>query len=108
MLAAVLLIFSLLILTTSYQQPITVSSSNILQELAQRKKSQPAITSKELAVVANELLEKRGFDYGFHLCEELYMRKSTDITARSSRTIPRTRTTPTSPLPGSAPETGPI
>src|SRR6185503_20155669 len=71
MVPAVLLIFSLLTSTTSYQRPITVSSANILEELAQRKKSQPAITSKELAVFANQLVEKHGFDYMFDVCDIL-------------------------------------
>ena len=81
MLSTVFLIIALLIPTVSYQRPVVVPSSNILQELAQRKKKQPAITSKELAVIGNELLEKRGFDYMFNVCDTQHMRKSTDSTA---------------------------
>ena len=71
MLAAVLIISSLLTSTTSYQRPISVSPSDLVQELAQRKKNQPTITPKELAVFANQLLEKRGFDYSFDVCDIL-------------------------------------
>lgn len=81
MLGPVLLTVALLTSPANYQRPVVVSSSNIVQELAERKKKQPAITSRELAVIANELLEKRGFDYMFNVCDALYMRKSTDLTA---------------------------
>jgi hypothetical protein len=71
MVPTVLLIFSLLTSTTSYQRPITVSSTRILEEVAQRRKSQPAITSTELALFANQLVEQHGFDYMFDVCDIL-------------------------------------
>jgi hypothetical protein len=70
-LSAGFLILALLISTVSNQRPVIVSSSGILEELAQRKKRQPAITPKELAVVANEILTEKGFDYMFDVCEIL-------------------------------------
>ena len=69
MLATVFLIFALLTPTASYQRPVTVSSSKILEQLAERKQKEPAITSKELAALGNALLEKRGFDYMFDVCD---------------------------------------
>lgn len=69
-LTAVFLIVALLTPAPSQRaRTIKVSDSNILEDLAQRKKQQPAITSRELAVYANELLEKRGFDYMFGVCD---------------------------------------
>jgi len=79
-LPAVFLIVALLASAAVYahasQEPraIKVSASNILQQLAERKKKQPAITAKELAAYANELLEKRGFDYMFDVCDILSKR----------------------------------
>ena len=69
-LPAIFLIVALLTSTPSVSTPrrtraLKVSASNILEDLAQRKKKEPAITSKELAAYANDLLEKRGFDYMF-------------------------------------------
>jgi hypothetical protein len=87
MLPALLLIVALLTPASNYQRPVTLSSSNIIQELAQRKKTQPAITSKELAAVGNELLEKRGFDYSVDVCHILYMGKSTDSIANHEFTL---------------------
>lgn len=59
------------------QEPraIKVSASNILQELSERKKKQAAITARELAAYGNELLEKRGFDYMFDVCDILSQRQ---------------------------------
>jgi hypothetical protein len=84
MLSAVFLIVALLISTVSYQRPVSISSSNILQELAERKKKQPAVTSRELAVIGNELLEKRGFDYMFDVCDILPKHSRTSTTAISA------------------------
>lgn len=47
---------------------VKVTESNILSDVAEKKKQQPGITSKELAAFANDLLEKRGFDYEFDVC----------------------------------------
>lgn len=80
MLSAVFLIVALLTSTVSYQRPVNISSSNILQELAERKKKQPAITSRELALIGNELLQKRGFDYMFDVCDILSERSRTSTT----------------------------
>lgn len=53
---------------------VKVSSSNVLTAIAERKKTQPHITVKELAAYANELLEKRGFDWEFDACDLLSAR----------------------------------
>jgi hypothetical protein len=65
------LIAALIIPSVSSQRPVSVASSNILKELSNRKQRQPVITPKALAAVGNELLEKRGFDYSFDVCEIL-------------------------------------
>lgn len=89
MLSAAFLIVALLTSTLNYQRPVNISSSNILQELAERKKSQPAITSKELAVIGNELLQKRGFDYMFDVCDILSERdrQSSEFAIPASHTL---------------------
>jgi len=75
------LLFALLLIITlgalvQAQAPraVQISASKILSEVAERKKKQPGITSKELAAYANELLETRGFDYDFDVCDILSAR----------------------------------
>jgi len=75
MFSAVFLILTFLTPTPSYQRPVTVSSSNILVELAHLEKKQSEISPKELAAFANELLDKRGFDYRFDICDILSERE---------------------------------
>jgi hypothetical protein len=70
-LSAGFLIVALLIPTVGNQRPVIVTSSKILEELSRRKQKQPAITLKELAVVGNEMLKEKGFDYMFDVCEIL-------------------------------------
>lgn len=53
---------------------VKVSASKILDDVFERKKNQPRITSKELAAYANELLVTRGSDYDFDVCEILSSR----------------------------------
>ena len=53
---------------------LKISPSNILTAVAEKKKYQPGITSKELAAYANGLLEKRGFDWEFDACDLLSAR----------------------------------
>ncbi len=53
---------------------VKISPSNILTAIAERKKQQPGITANELAVYANELLEKNGFDWEFDACDLLSAR----------------------------------
>jgi len=47
---------------------IVVSPSRILSDVSERMKKQSP-TARELAVYANGLLEKKGFDYQFHVCD---------------------------------------
>ena len=54
---------------------VKVSESKILSAIAERKKQQPNITTRELVVYANELLETKGFDYEFSLCDILSARE---------------------------------
>lgn len=72
---ALLLIITLAALVHA-QAPrvVKVSASKILFDAAERKKNQPGITSKDLAAYANELLETRGFDYDFDVCDILSFR----------------------------------
>jgi len=73
---ALLLIINVVTLVPAQAPPLVVkiSESNILADVIERKKQQPAITSKELAAYANELLQKRGFDYNFDVCDILSSR----------------------------------
>ena len=48
---------------------LTITASNILSDIAETKKKQPAMTAKELAAFGNELIERRGFDYEFDVCD---------------------------------------
>lgn len=80
-LLACALITTLLTLTSvySYQPPsrartLVVTPSNVLSGVAQRKQQQPAIIASELAQYANELVEKRGFDYNFDVCRAVQQR----------------------------------
>lgn len=50
---------------------VKISPANIVSDVAERKKKQPAITASELAAYANELLETRGFDHDFNACDVL-------------------------------------
>ena len=54
---------------------VNVSESNVLSAVADRKKKHPAITPAELSLYANELLQQRGFDYDFDVCDILPRRK---------------------------------
>ena len=73
LLFALLLIISLASFVPA-QSVVKMSASKILSDVAERKNKQPGITSKELAAYANELLETRGFDYDFDVCDILSSR----------------------------------
>ena len=68
LLFALSLIITVAILVRAQAPPrvVKVSRSDILSHVAEHKKKQPGITTKELAAYANELLGKRGFDYDFN------------------------------------------
>ena len=75
-LLACALVTTLLTLTTVYSyQPsrraraLVVAPSNVLSDVAERKQQQPSLTASQLAQYANELVEKRGFDYDFDVCD---------------------------------------
>ena len=72
--AFLLISFGTLVLAQTPPRVVKISASNIVSDIAERKKQQPGITSKELAAYANELLEKRGFDYDFEVCDILSAR----------------------------------
>jgi hypothetical protein len=70
------LITTLLTLTSVYSyQPrlrartLVVTPSNVLSDVAERKQQQPSLTASQLAQYANELVQKRGFDYDFDVCD---------------------------------------
>lgn len=46
-----------------------VSPSKILSDISNKIKQQPSIASKELILYANRLLEEKGFDYDFDVCD---------------------------------------
>ena len=50
------------------QAPL-IRPSNLLEDVRGRKKQQPNISSKDLAEIANKLLEEKGFDYDFVVCD---------------------------------------
>src|ERR1700752_5258744 len=73
------LLFALLLIITlasfvPAQSVVRLSASKILSDVAERKRKQPGLTAKELAAYANELLETRGFDYDFDVCDILSSR----------------------------------
>jgi hypothetical protein len=46
-----------------------VSPANVLSDISNKRKQQPSLASKELALYANQLLEEKGFDYLFDICD---------------------------------------
>jgi hypothetical protein len=50
-------------------QASIIRPSNILDDVRNKMKKQPNISPKDLAAYANELLEEKGFDYNFDVCE---------------------------------------
>ena len=74
-LLACTLVTTLLTLTSvySYQPPqrvraLVVTPANVVSDVSERKQQQPSLTASQLAQYANELIEKRGFDYDFDVC----------------------------------------
>lgn len=59
---------SLVAIAEQNQAPI-IHPSNILDDVSNKVKNQPNISSRELAVYANRLLAEKGFDYEFDVCE---------------------------------------
>jgi hypothetical protein len=53
-----------------------VNPSSILQELSDKRAAQPDISWAELASHANKLLDEKGFDYDFDVCEILKRRRN--------------------------------
>ena len=91
-LLACALVTTLLTLTSvySYQPPprtqtLVVTPSNVLSDVAERKQQQPSLTASQLAQYANELVEKRGFDYDFDVCDAVAQRYRTKAPAWSVR-----------------------
>jgi hypothetical protein len=68
---------------------LRLSRSNILSKVSERSKKQPSLTPKELALYANGLIEKGGFDYSFDVCDAFKKTKgissATSASARSYR-----------------------
>lgn len=48
---------------------LLVSPANILDKISNKIKQRPSLSSKELACYANQLLEEKGFDYAFDVCD---------------------------------------
>jgi len=68
----------LLTLTSSYpaqivvpqrSRTITITPSAVLLDIGERRRKQPELTAAQLAQYGNELIEKRGFDYNFDVCD---------------------------------------
>jgi hypothetical protein len=64
---------------------VKIFESKILSDIAELKKHQPDITTKELVAYGNELLETRGFDYEFSLCDLLSARDKKSTVPSFSR-----------------------
>lgn len=58
-----------LVATAEQNQTPIVRPSNILDDVSNKVKNQPNISSRELAAYANRLLAEKGFDYEFDVCE---------------------------------------
>jgi len=75
-------VITLLLTATAAPAPqrsraITITPSNVVSDVVDRKQRQPNLTASELAQYGNQLTKERGFDYDFDVC---------DAVARHNRT----------------------
>lgn len=77
------LVTMLLTLTSSYSsqmvvpqrsRAITIAPSAVLLDIGERRRHQPSLTAAQLAQYGNELIQKRGFDYNFDVCDAVPQR----------------------------------
>lgn len=68
--------------TRQTARTINVTSSPIVGEIVVRKQQQPTISAAELARFANELVDQKGFDYQFDVCDIVPGRKFTAPTRK--------------------------
>lgn len=73
---------------------LTIGPSNIIDEVADKRRKQPDISPEELAAYANELVEEKGFDYEFNVCEVIGRERLKRVSGTSpSRVVYRYRMT---------------
>lgn len=84
-LLSIITLATLLVAQSPRPLVLKVRESNILSEIAERKKIQPTITAKKLTAFANELLEKKGFDYSFEVCDILSSRDKKSTASSMSK-----------------------
>lgn len=68
-------------------QPTIIRPSSILQDIVNHSKRQANITPSDLATYANKLLEEKGFNYQFDVCEVIGSARLQRLSARPSSTI---------------------
>lgn len=56
---------------------ISLKPSNILRQVSDRATQQPTLTPVELAAYGNDLIARKGFDYGFDVCDILNLQSPT-------------------------------
>jgi hypothetical protein len=72
---AFILMLTLLPSVIAQRTPIlSVTASNILDEVSQRARQSPSLSPVELAAYGNDLIAKKGFDYDFDVCDILSQR----------------------------------
>ena len=64
-----------------------IRPANILSDVRNRMKRQPNLPAEKLARYANELLQKKGFDYHFDVCEVIGPNRVKTISATPSSRI---------------------
>lgn len=78
-------------LATKQNHALVIRSSTIFTDLRNKMKEQPGISPKDLAAYANNLLDKKGFDYNFDVCEIFKRRNYNSITPRKFRSYEMTQ-----------------
>jgi hypothetical protein len=76
-----------LVAKAKQNQASIIRPSNILDNVRNKMKKQPNISPKELVAYANKLLEEKGFDYNFDVCEAIGSNRLRRISSASPSRI---------------------
>jgi hypothetical protein len=76
-----------LVAVAKQDQASITRPSNILTDVSNKMKAQPNVSPKELAAYANKLLEEKGFDYDFDVCEVIGRNRLKRISSTSPSRI---------------------
>src|SRR5689334_20571634 len=68
-LVTMLLTSQVVVPTPQRRRAITIIPSAMLLDVGQRRRQHPELTAAQLAQYATELIETRGFDYAFDVCD---------------------------------------